>query len=154
MQLIPFTEEDFVSLYTFMKPLWYETYGGFLPKEQIDFLLDMYFSPSGLAHYRSLGYQYRKIDDVGVLVYVDRGTEIYMDKLYLLPSARGKGYAAFAFAQLSSFGKDVMLSVNQKNERAMRCYKKNGFVVVEEKEVLLDNGMKNYDYIMKKSVTV
>lgn len=157
MQITAFEERDFLSLYDFMHPLWHETYGGFLPKEQIDFLLDMYFSKQGLAHYRAEGYEYRKLLDddgerVGVMVFVYRETYTYMDKLYLLPKARGKGYPAQVFAYLASFGKDVKLSANQKNERALRCYQKNGFVIEEKIEVPLGNGMVNYDYILRKKV--
>ena len=157
MQLTDFTEHDFGSLYAFMSPLWHETYGGFLPKAQIDFLLDKYFSKDGLSYYRGLNYQYKNICDehgqkVGVLVYVDRGNDTYMDKLYLLPDARGKGYPAFVFNYLCSLGKNVRLSVNQQNERAIRCYTKNGFAVDEKIEIQLGHGMVNCDFILLKKV--
>lgn len=150
MKLIPFTETDFEGLYEFMKPLWLETYSPILPEKQILFLLNKYFSKEGLAEYRGLGYRYFRIEEAGVLVYVERETDVYMDKLYLLPSARGKGYAAFAFAEMSKLGKPVTLSVNQANTRAMKCYKKNGFSVIKEIAVDLGNGMVNYDYIMQR----
>ncbi len=157
MQLTPFNEQDFGCLYAFMSPLWHETYGGFLPKAQIDFLLDKYFSPDGLKHYRALGYQYKNICDdeqnkVGVLVYVDREKDTYMDKLYLVPSARGKGYPAFAFDFLCSLGKNVRLSANQQNERALKCYRKNGFEIEEKIAIQLGHGMVNYDFILCKRV--
>ena len=150
MQLTPFTERDFDTLYDFMRPIWLETYGKILPQDQLDYLLDKYFSKDGVQAYRNLGYEYRKIDDVGVLVYVDRGEYTYMDKLYLSPSGRGKGYPKFVFAYLLSLGKDVVLNANQKNERAVKCYLKNGFVI--EKEVIVDlgNGLFNPDYVMRK----
>ena len=150
MQLTPFTQKDFDNLYDFMYPLWHETYGNIIPKEQIDFLLDKYFSKSGLAYYRAEGYQYRNIDDIGVVVYVDRGDHTYMDKLYLLPCARGKNYPAFVFDYLLSLGKDVVLSVNQKNERAYRCYLKNGFVVEKEQILHFSATMVNRDFILRK----
>ncbi len=150
MQLTPFTEQDFERLYDFMRPIWLETYGEILPADQLDYLLDKYFSLAGVAHYRNLGYQYRNIDDVGVLVYVDKGDYTYMDKLYLAPSARGKGYPAFVFQELIKLGKDVMLNANQKNARAVKCYQKNGFVLEREELVDLGNGMINPDYVMRK----
>ena len=74
-----------------------------------------------------------------------------MDKLYLLPNARGKGYPAFVFEQLARFGKDITLNVNQANIRAVRCYKKNGFIINEKVAVQLGHGMVNYDFIMRKT---
>ena len=149
MLLIDFTQEDFSKLYDFMRPIWLETYGGFLPKEQIEFLLNKYFSADGLAHFRTLGYRYQKIADAGVLVTVDRGEEIYLDKLYLSPAQRGHGYAKAVFDELKKTGKDITLNVNQSNERAVKCYLKNGFVIERSTDILLDNGMVNRDYEMR-----
>ncbi len=150
MQLTPFQEKDFDDLYDFMRPIWLETYGRILPADQLEYLIEKYFSKDGVKHYRDLGYQYRKIDDIGVLVYVDRGDYTYMDKLYLAPAARGKGYPKFVFEELVKLGKDVVLNANQKNERAVKCYLKNGFVLEKEELVDLGNGMFNPDYVMRK----
>ena len=49
MQLTPFTKRDFETLYNFMQPIWEETYGDILSKEQIFFLLDKYFPPTDCA---------------------------------------------------------------------------------------------------------
>lgn len=150
MKLTPFNEEDFATLYPFMKPIWEETYGAILPKEQLEYLLQKYFSIEGVKTYRALGYQYRKIDDVGVLVYVDKGEYTYMDKLYLAPEGRGKGYPKLVFEYLISLGKDVVLNANQHNARAVKCYQKNGFIIEKEELVNLGNGMFNPDYVMRK----
>ena len=157
MQLTLLTEQEFSLLRDFMSPLWHETYGGFLPAAQIDFLLDKYFSKDGLQFYRGAGYEYRNIIDdngkrAGVVVYVDRENDTYMDKLYLLPFARGKGIPAFVFDYLCSFGKDVRLSANQKNQRAIKCYTKNGFEIEQKIDIPLGHGMVNCDYILCKKV--
>ncbi len=150
MQLTPFTKEDFSSLYSFMQPIWLETYGDFLPEKQIQLLLDKYFSPAGLQHFQNLGYRYFKIDNEGVLVYVEKENELYIDKLYLPPSMRGKNYPASVFAELLTHGKDLTLNVNQNNRRAVQCYLKNGFIIAEEQRIDLGNGMVNVDYFMRK----
>ena len=156
MQLIEFSDEDFQSLYAVMQPLWKETYGNILPLSQIEFLLQKYFSKDGIRHFRDNGYQYYKIDEegkkIGTLVFVERETETYIDKLYLAPDSRGKGYAAFVFEELVKRGKDLLLNVNQSNARAVHCYLKNGFVVEEKIDIDLGNGMVNCDYVMRKKV--
>ncbi|MBQ7769740.1 MAG: GNAT family N-acetyltransferase [Clostridia bacterium] len=148
-----FTEQDFDGLYEFMRPIWHETYGDILPAKQIDFLLDKYFSPKGLNAYRMQGYEYFRIDDIGVLVIQERENEVYLDKLYLLPTARGKGYPEKVFSELLKRGKDVVLNVNQGNERAVKCYRKNGFIVEKVIDIDLGNGMINQDYILRKKAT-
>ena len=150
MKLREFTEADFEKLYDFMQPIWEETYKDILLPQQIKFLLDKYFSPEGLTQYRNLGYQYRMIDDVGVLVFVEKENYVYIDKLYLIPSARGKKYPSFVFNELLRYGKDLMLNVNQQNGRAVKCYLKNGFVIERTEDIYLGDGMINCDYIMKK----
>lgn len=150
MKLTPFSEQDFDNLYDFMRPIWLETYGQVLPHDQLEYLLDKYFSKDGVRVYRDLGYEYRKIDDVGVLVYVDKGEYTYMDKLYLAPCGRGKGYPKLVFEYLLSLGKDVVLNANQRNARAVKCYLKNGFSIEREELVDLGNGMFNPDYVMRK----
>ena len=152
MEIRVFTPQDFEEIYNFMRPLWHETYGGFLSKEHIDFLLDKFFSPKGLAEYQALGYEYFKLGDDGVLVFVERENETYMDKLYLRPSARGKGIPTQAFAFMASRGKDLVLSANRANARAVRCYQKNGFVIEKTVDVPLSNGMVNHDYILRKKI--
>lgn len=149
MILTDFTKRDYDSLYDFMRPLWLETYGAILPKAQIEFLLEKYFSPSGIAHHRALGYRYQKIGEFGVLVTLEKEKEIYIDKLYLLPTARGKGVSKAVFDELKTSGKELTLNVNQANERAVRCYLKNGFFIERSMDIVLGNGMINSDYEMR-----
>ena len=151
MQMTDFTSSDFDGLYEFMRPIWLETYGEFLPKGQILTLLDKYFSKEGIAHYRALGYEYKKLDDAGVLVFCEHDDHVYLDKLYLLPKFRGKGYPVYALNELLKRKKDVLLNVNQHNARALKCYLKNGFTIDKEEIIDLGNGMKNVDYVLRLS---
>ncbi len=152
MKLISFEETDFLTLYDYMYPLWHDTYGDIIPKVQIDLLLDKYFSAEGIKHYRSVGYEYFKLDDSGkkgVVVICEKNGSTYLDKLYLSPESRGKGYARFVFSELLKLGRDITLNVNQGNARAIACYKKNGFTVTAEERIPLENGMVNIDYKMR-----
>ena len=152
MKLLPFSEEDFSSLYDFMSPIWHETYRNVIPTRQIDFLLEKYFSADGIAHFRSLGYRYYKLldDDLcGVVVICEKDGATYLDKLYLPSEKRGKGYASFVFSTLLDMGRDILLNVNQGNARAIACYQKNGFVIEAEERIPLDDGMVNIDYRMR-----
>lgn len=152
--VMPLSEEEKAGLFGFMRPIWEETYA-FLPKEQIALLLLKYFSPEGLRHYKELGYQYFRISDGeewGILVAVEREADVYLDKLYLPPSARGRGIASAAFAFLAERGKPIVLNVNQKNLRAIRCYEKNGFRRVAEERIDLGQGLVNVDFVYRREV--
>ncbi|MBR2474848.1 MAG: GNAT family N-acetyltransferase [Clostridia bacterium] len=152
MELIKFSEKDFLGIKAFMTPLWRSTYGEILPREQIDFLIDKYFSDEGLRYFRALGYKYFKIMDGdmrGVAVICEKDGSTYLDKLYLSENSRGKGYASFVFSELLKMGKDITLNVNRGNARALRCYFKNGFTVESEEIIELGNGMVNRDYNLR-----
>ena len=156
MKILTFEERDYTSLHAFMQPLWLETYQSILPLEQIEYLVQYYFAPDAIENFRRLGYEYFKLCEdkqtVGVLVFLERDGYVFMDKLYLLPSARGKGYPAHAFAFMHTRKNTIRLNVNQANERAVRCYQKNGFKIILREQIQLGNGMVNHDYIMQKKV--
>lgn len=152
MKLTEFEESDYSSLYDFMSPLWYDTYGKILEQKQIKFLLDKYFSPMSIENFRKCGYRYFNLTDkskVGVVVICENDGTTYLDKLYILPEYRGKGYAEFVFGELIKLGRDITLNVNQGNARAVSCYKKNGFAIEEEQIIPLGDGMVNIDYKMR-----
>ena len=153
MELTEFTEKDYGSLKGFMEPLWRQTYAEILPKEQLEYLIEFYFSDDAIRGFRDKGYRYFRLSDGdlrGVVVILEREKDVYLDKLYLLPEARGKGCAEFVFRELEKFGKDITLNVNRENARAVNCYRKNGFAVERQEEILLGNGMVNQDYFMRR----
>ena len=150
MKILDLTNDDFNSLYDFMQPLWFDTYSAIIPKRQIEFLLDKYFSKSAIENFRKQGYEYKKIDNFGVVIFVERDNDIFLDKLYISPSHRGKGIPEKIFEYLLNRGKDITLNVNQGNERAVKCYLKNGFTIEVVHDVLLGDGMVNKDYVMRK----
>lgn len=151
MRLEEFEESDFKSIKDFMTPIWYKTYS-FLPKEQVELLIEKYFSDEGLCRYRADGYKYMKLTDgklVGIAVYCEFSGDTYLDKLYLKEESRGMGYPSFVFSELLRLGRDITLNVNQSNERAVACYKKNGFKIESEETIELGGGMVNRDYRMR-----
>lgn len=152
MILTDFTQQDFIELYDFMRPIWFETYTNVIPLEQIEFLLDKYFDPKNVQNFIKQGYSYKKVDGVGVLIYQERDNDVFIDKLYLPSKFRGMGYPEKVFDELLKLNKDLTLNVNQANKRAVACYLKNGFSIEVTHDVDLGNGMINKDYIMRKKV--
>ena len=150
--LTKLTEEEYGALYAVMRPIWLDTYS-FLPIEQIELLLNKYFSQEGIKLYLSKGYEYYGINGEGLLVICEREDCIYIDKLYVYPQNRGKGLASLTIKYLIAKRKKcLMLNVNRNNLVAVNCYLKNGFKVIKEEVIPLGNGLINYDYVMKKEV--
>ena len=153
MKFVRFDECDYPKLYDWMYPLWQDTYKGIVSKEHIDFMLKENFEEKAIERLRNNGYMYYKLVEnekmVGVVVFFITNEETHLDKLYLLPEARGKGYPALVFKNLLTYGKDVTLNVNRNNKRAFKCYTKNGFKIDKIMDIKLSNGMINQDYIMR-----
>ncbi len=148
--LTPFTKQDFEGLYDFMLPIWKDTYVGVISSEQIDFLVNKYFKSENVATFLQKGYEYFKILNGGVLIFLERENDVFLDKLYLSENLRGKNVPSLVFDFLLSRKKDITLNVNRGNKRAVKCYLKNGFEIELSHDVVLENGMINTDYVMRK----
>lgn len=148
--LTPFTEQDFEGLYDFMLPIWKDTYKDVISNEQIEFLVNKYFQRENVATFLRKGYEYFKILDDGVLIFLEREDDVFLDKLYLSKKLRGQNIPPLVFDFLLSRKKDITLNVNQGNKRAVNCYLKNGFKIEVTHDVVLENGMINKDYVMRK----
>ena len=151
ISLTQLNEEQLKELYSFMKPIWYDTYS-FLPVIQIDLLLNKYFTFENICKFKENGYEYYSVNGVGVLVVKEQEDSLYIDKLYLLDSERGKNYPQKVFDWLLKRGKSLTLNVNRNNARAVKCYLKNGFKIVKEMQIDLGSGLVNCDYFMKKEI--
>ncbi len=149
--ILPLGEDKLKRVYNFMRPIWHETYA-FLPPKQVDLLLEKYFAYENILRFIEKGYEYYDINGVGVLTVQERKEGLYIDKLYLLPCARGKNYPQKVFEFLSKRKMNMILNVNEKNERAIKCYLKNGFKIIKEEKIELGDGLVNCDYVMEKEV--
>jgi ribosomal protein S18 acetylase RimI-like enzyme len=146
------TKEEFAGLYDVMRPIWLDTYS-FLPKEQVELLLDKYFSKKSIEHYLSIGYEYYSLNGAGLLVIKEQKDSLYVDKLYIQPEFRRKGLASNVFQYLIKTRKKALaLNVNKNNLPAVSCYLKNGFKIAKEEIIELGNGLVNCDYVMIKEI--
>ena len=155
LKLVELTKKDYPDLYDFMHDVWVDTYSHIIPLSHIELLLHKYFDADNIPGFLSKGYKYYYIFDkenAGLLVYADKIDEIYLDKLYVLPEHRGKGYAAFALTELKKLGKDITLNVNRNNERAVTVYKRLGFEIEKVVDIIVSDENINEDYVMRLKV--
>ena len=81
----------------------------------------------------------------------------FVSKVYLLKEHRGRGLIAsvvrFYERLCCERGLDAMyLTVNKKNEMAIRAYKKHGFEIIDAVETDIGEGFVMNDYIMEKKL--
>ena len=145
------------------KSVWHETFDPLIGNDQVEYMLEKFQSVSAfLRQTTTEGYTYYLIvDESGTQGYIalcnDKSDRLFMSKLYLLPSARGKGYARKALEMASQKAVElnkraVYLTVNKGNARAIAVYEKCGFTRIDSVKADIGNGFFMNDYIMRKEL--
>lgn len=157
------TTEDIPLVRELTYKVWPQTYAAVLSQEQIDYMLEMMYSPASLQKQMKDGAQfilvYDSAEPVGFASYQEIEPSIYkLHKIYVLPSQQGKGTGRFVIdriiAEISTKkAKALQLQVNRHN-KAKSFYERLGFSVKEELKLDIGNGYFMDDYVMEKKVDV
>lgn len=159
------TGEQISALCEVAEMVWHETYDPILPEGQVDYMVEKFQSePAVRRQIEQENYRYYLISCegeragfLGVSPEHERKGELFLSKLYLLSSFRGRGLAgkAFRFAEeitrqlgLGTIG----LTVNKQNLHAKEVYEHYGFQVAESVVSDIGAGYVMDDYIMVKNV--
>jgi ribosomal protein S18 acetylase RimI-like enzyme len=157
------TAADFSTIESIARQTWPVAYGSILSKEQLDYMLDLFYCESALTHdvnqknhlFYLASYQNQPVAFVGIqLQYLPYTTKIH--KLYIMPEFQGLyiGSQLLDFVSqitLDSGGNSLNLNVNRYNS-AMLFYEKYGFSVLKSEDILLDFGYLMEDYVLVKSL--
>jgi len=141
--------------------VWPQTYSDILTNEQIDYMLEMMYSPSSLKKQMKEGccfiIVYDNDNPVGFASFQLIGAGVAkLHKIYVLPSQQGKGTGNFLLnyiiGQVKKQGAtSLQLQVNRSNT-AKVFYEKWGFLVIEEADFDIGNGFYMNDYVMEKKL--
>ncbi|MDI5950415.1 GNAT family N-acetyltransferase [Flavobacterium yafengii] len=156
--------EDFKTIREIAYKSWPSTYGSILSKEQIDYMLDLFYSEETLLeNLNQKGHRFLLVNEGEVCLGFASYEHNYLNqnctrlhKIYLLPEAQGKGAGKLLIDAVENLAKEnqsttISLNVNKFN-KAISFYKKTGFEVVSEEEILLEHGYKMEDYKMEKKL--
>ncbi len=162
----PATAEDIPLISQMADQTFVNTYKGFVPMEQLDYMMDMWYSYRALSEQFAHGEIYYILYDenscaVGYGSIEPQGKARYhLQKLYVLPSAQGKGYGAILFGHLLREVKRlcgggeccVELNVNRENP-AVGFYFGQGMQIAQQGDYVIEGTdfVKN-DYILRKEL--
>lgn len=153
---------DIKQIQTIVNITWPITYGKILSKEQLDYMLDLFYSDEALTS------QYNKREQLFYMIYEAEAnvgfigiehnykgeaiTKIH--KIYLMPETQGKGIGKKVVDEIEKLAKNnnskaLLLNVNRFNS-ALGFYKKIGFEVAEEVNIEIGKGYLMEDYVMEK----
>lgn len=143
---------------------WPDTYKKILSETQLEFMLDKYYATDLLVHlmtnenhYFILAYENE--DCLGFASYQHHYLEqavTRLHKIYLLPSAQGKGVGKLLLDEVEKQAKSVAmksisLNVNKFN-KAATFYKKIGFKIIAEEDLEIGEGYLMEDFKMEKTL--
>lgn len=158
------SSNDYKTIQEIAHQTWPETYGEILSKEQLEFMLDAFYSIATLNdNVLSKGHHFllAKEEDVvlGFASYehnYQKNNKTRIHKIYVLPKTQGKGVGNILISHIEKLAREnqstaLSLNVNRFNN-AYTFYRKKGFVVIEEVNIEIGHGYLMEDYVMEKAL--
>ena len=140
--------------------IWPSTYGEILSSEQLNYMLDNFYSIENLENQMDKGQVFELLFEdsnvVGFVAYELNCNEtglLKIHKIYLLPETQGKGFGKFMIDEVVKIAKNnhqkgVFLNVNKYN-KAKFFYEKLGFTITKEEVIDIGNNYIMDDYVME-----
>lgn len=144
--------------------IWHEHYKSILSASQIDYMLEKFQSAGAVREdIENRGYRYyivRYADaDAGYFGIRQEKKKLFLSKLYILKSFRGRRLASAAMSFCEKFCAEkglsaVYLTVNKNNADSIAVYEKFGFIRVESIVTDIGNGYVMDDFKMEKRLEI
>lgn len=142
--------------------IWREYYPQIISSAQIEYMLERMYSISRLQQdlIEQVDYVLLKNPDgfCGFAAYSALSdSELRLHKLYVEQRCRGAGGGRALLEHIEAVARrrrfrTVTLTVNKRNERALKVYQRFGFRIIESVSVDIGNGFVMDDYILAKRV--
>ncbi|SEL15064.1 Acetyltransferase (GNAT) family protein [Carnobacterium iners] len=153
--------EDVKLIVLLAKEIWYEHYTAIIGAKQVQYMLANLQSEIAILNDLKQGKEYVLVESnqlaIGYVSYELTTNQLFLSKLYLKKSERGKGTGRFVLAQLKDIAKKnkkdgIVLTVNKNNQASISVYKAFGFILIKEQLVDIGNGYVMDDYIFYYSL--
>ena len=153
------TPTDFEQIADLATVIWTDHYVPIVGAEQIVYMLEKFQSASAIAQQVQEGVSYFMLRygdaAAGYFSYYPKGESLFLSKLYVLSSFRGRGLAkmalAFITASAAALGcRSITLTVNKNNTGSIQAYEKMGFTKAEAIVMDIGQGYVMDDYLMEK----
>jgi diamine N-acetyltransferase len=141
--------------------VWPQTYAAIISQAQIDYMLDMMYSPASLEEQIDTGAQFVIVYDenipVGFASFQQMEPDLFkLHKLYVLSSQQGKGTGRllvdYIVAEMKKANAGALQLQVNKNNKARYFYEKIGFTIIKDFVFEIGNGYVMDDYIMEKKL--
>lgn len=155
-------QDDIATIGYLAHQIWPASYQDILAPEQLDYMLELFYSPDALEqqimqlHHRFIIAEI-DLEEVGFASYSPVNSATWkLHKLYVLPGLQGKGIGRALVDMVEEEvrthnGAHLILNVNKQN-KAIRFYESLGYKMEKEETINIGHGFFMDDYVMGKNV--
>ncbi len=159
LQIRPATPDDIATLIDLARQIWWASYRGMIPDEQIAYMLERRYAPEVIRAGMADGTRWELAClagiPVGYLAWKPDLTDgsVFLDKLYLDSAFHGRGHGQLLLAHIRRQAEllgatRLELRVNRRNQRAMRAYLRAGFQIDHDLCQDIGNGFVMEDHVL------
>jgi len=140
------------------REIWEEHYIKIISQEQIDYMLELFYSDERIRSEIEEGISWEMLMDnenpVGYLVCEIAEEKLFISKIYLKAETRGKGFGKLLLNRAIEIAKQnqktsIYLNVNKENKGSIGFYEANGFHKIDEGVFDIGNGYVMDDFIFE-----
>lgn len=136
--------------------VWNQHYPSIISRAQIDYMLDLMYSPARLREQITVkGHRFFFIEAGGercgfISWQSEPGDSCFIHKFYIDQARASEGIGSAAFRKLRELtgARTFRLTVNRQNYKAINFYFKNGFVIERVADFDIGNGFVMNDFVM------
>jgi ribosomal protein S18 acetylase RimI-like enzyme len=161
IDIIAATPHDLPLIRKLAEQIFHITYLPLQPKDKVDYLFDLMYSPTSLAKQMSEGQKFiiakEETEHLGFASYeinCKKPSVTKIHKLYVLANAQGKGVGkklVDAIAGIATQSNNQVLSLNvYRQNPVIDFYEKLGFKKVNDVDIDVGNGFTMNDFVMEK----
>ncbi|GAB1307328.1 GNAT family N-acetyltransferase [Urechidicola sp. KH5] len=134
------TNEQIQTVVELAKQIWEQHYTAIIGEEQVAYMLDKFQSEKAISSQLKESYQYYLLNyqntSVGYISIQERGNTLFLSKIYVLASQRGKGIGKYGIQFITLKAREldkskISLTVNKYNTNSIKAYEKLGFKNVD-----------------------
>jgi diamine N-acetyltransferase len=130
------TENQLEIVESLAREIWTEHYVPIIGEEQVAYMLSRFQSKEAIAEQIASGMFYYLMREnnkfIGYIAVQQKGQELFLSKIYVKLSKRGRGYGRKAIHFAETLAKErsltkIVLTVNKNNVNSIKAYEKMGF---------------------------
>ena len=158
------TLDDILTIQQIAHTTWYPTFEDILSQEQIQYMLEMMYSRESLTEQIEIKkHNFYLAEEnnialgfISVEFHYQKQSTAKIHKIYILPSAQGKGIGKLLMQKAESLAKEsnqntISLNVNRFN-KALNFYENLGYKIVKSEDIDIGNGYLMEDFVLEKHI--